>query len=264
MNDNDKQLQDMENGETAAVSDGAVDSGVVAGMSQVMEGQDEVDEDPFAEADNFEGALPKPAVVTPTMMVRSSEPAGVSSQPAAAILKPMSAIYYLAGRGDPDCSKERRSPYVVNGVDVSDVLWDYRSEILEKAERMESLESVERLVVSNMYLFEQDSKCSLFHALGAKHWSTITKSTLQTRVTKEMLSEIGMKAVEISRMIHEDAQDHVDSTAGNKEIRRLLTSLFEDDFLWDKADFNELEQIQHLFNPFLKTFFGGMPSCKGR
>ncbi|KAG0351770.1 hypothetical protein BGZ54_003106 [Gamsiella multidivaricata] len=74
-----------------------------------------------------------------------------------------------------------------------------------------------------------------------------------------MLSEIGMKAVEISRMIHEDAQDHVDSTAGSKEIRRLLTSLFEDDFLWDKADFNELELMQHLFNPFLKTFFGGMP-----
>ncbi|KAG0010041.1 hypothetical protein BGZ82_003717 [Podila clonocystis] len=92
----------------------------------------------------------------------------------------------------------------------------------------------------------------------------ITKSTLQTRVTNEMLSEIGMKAVEISRMIHVDAQDHVDSTAGNKEIRRLLTSLFEDDFLWDKADFNELELMQHLFNPFLKTFFGGMPGCKGR
>ena len=116
-----------------------------------------------------------------------------------------------------------------------------------------------------MYLFDQeDSKSSLFHALGANHWSTITKSTLRTRVTKDMLSEIGTKAVEISRMVHEDAQDHTDSTAGNREIRRLLTSLFEDDFLWDRADFNELELVQHLFNPFLKTFFGGMPGCKGR
>jgi len=117
-----------------------------------------------------------------------------------------------------------------------------------------------------MYLFEKDdSKSSLFfHALGSKHWSAITKSTLRTRVTKDILFEIGMKAIEISRMIHDDAQDHVDNTAGNKEIRRLLTSLFEDDFLWDKTDFNELELMQHMFNPFLKTFFGGMPGCKGR
>ncbi|KAF9301536.1 hypothetical protein BGZ74_006604 [Mortierella antarctica] len=263
-NDDDKQLQDMENGETAAVS-GAVDGGVVAGMSQVMEGHDEVDEDPFADADNFEGALSETAAATPTMMIGSFKSTGVSLQPTASIMKPMPAIYYLAGGGESDCSRERRSPYMVNGVDVSDILWDYRSKILEKAERMEPLESVERLVVSNMYLFEQeDSKSSLFHALGAKHWSTLTKSTLQTRVTNEMLSEIGMKAVEISRMIHEDAQDHVDNTAGNKDIRRLLTSLFEDDFLWDKSDFNELELMQHLFNPFLKTFFGGMPGCKGR
>ncbi|KAI1313880.1 hypothetical protein EDD11_002415 [Mortierella claussenii] len=265
MNDDDKQLQEIEDGETAAVSDGAMGIGVVAGMLQVMEGQDNVDEDSFTEADNFERALPEPAAATFTMMVGSSEPTEVSLQPAAAILKPMPAIYDLTGGGDQDFSREGWSPYVVNGVDVSDILWDYRSEILEKAERMEPLEPVERLAVNNIYLFEQEGpKCSLFDALGAKHWSTITKSTLRTRVTKEMLSEIGMKAVEISRITPEDARTHVDSTAGNKEIRRLLTSLFEDDFLWDKVDFNELELMQHLFNPFLKTFFGGMSNCKGQ
>ncbi|KAK3844679.1 MAG: hypothetical protein J3R72DRAFT_65445 [Linnemannia gamsii] len=293
-----KTNQDMGNGKTSALS-GATGDWAVAGMPQLMEEQDDVDGDPFVDAYGFEGALsesaaatpskmfksPRPtlrpaaatspkmvrsskptrATPTPSKMVRSSKPTGATPQPMVAALDPMPAIYYLAGGGDSDCSKECRSPYVVNAIDVSDILWTYRSEILEKAEQMEYLESVERLVVNNIYLFEQgDSKSSLFHALGAKHWSTITKNTLQTRVTKAMLSEIGMKAVEISRMTHEDAQEHVDSTASNKEIRRLLTSLLEDNFLWDKADFNELELLQNLFNPFLKTFFGGMPSCKGR
>ena len=64
---------------------------------------------------------------------------------AMSILKPTPAIYYLAGGGKSDCSRERRSPYMVNGIDVSDLLWDYRWKILERAERMEPLESVERL-----------------------------------------------------------------------------------------------------------------------
>lgn len=105
-------------------------------MSQIVEGQNDIDEDPLAEA-NY-------AVATPTIMVGSSKPTGVS-QPATAILNPMPAVYYLAGGGDSDCSRERRSPYMVNGIDVSDILWDYRSKILKKAERMEPLESVERL-----------------------------------------------------------------------------------------------------------------------
>jgi hypothetical protein len=134
----------MEDEETAAVSDGVVGCGVIADISQGVEGQNSVDEDPSTEANDFEGSLSEPAAA-PAMTVGSSEPSGVSSQPAPTILKPTPAIYYLAGSGDPDCSRERRSPYVVNGVDVSDILWDYRSGILEKAERMESLEPVERL-----------------------------------------------------------------------------------------------------------------------
>ncbi|KAG0018918.1 hypothetical protein BGZ82_000307, partial [Podila clonocystis] len=114
-------------------------------MSQVMEGNDEIDEDTFSDADNFEEALSETAAATPTMMVGSSNSTGVSLQPRTSILKPTPAIYYLAGGGESDCSRERRSPYLVNGIDVSDILWDYRSKILEKAERMAPLESVERL-----------------------------------------------------------------------------------------------------------------------
>ncbi|KAF8953439.1 hypothetical protein BGZ46_003208 [Entomortierella lignicola] len=112
LNDDDKQLRDMENGETAAVSDGAVSG---------MDGQDDVDDYPLR------------MQITWNDLCLSLQ----QQYPRTLILK--------AGGGDPDCSRECQSPYKVNGVDVSDIPWDYRSKILEKAERMEPLELVERL-----------------------------------------------------------------------------------------------------------------------
>jgi len=139
MNDNDKQLLDKENvGKTVSFSNGAMNDDVVADVSQVMEGKDDADEDLYAEVDTFERAFSEPAAAAPTTIIRSSETA-------AAILKPVPAIYYLAGGGDSDCSRERWSPYMVNRVDVSDIIWNYRSKILRQAELMKPLGSVERL-----------------------------------------------------------------------------------------------------------------------
>ncbi|KAF9917408.1 hypothetical protein FBU30_000769 [Linnemannia zychae] len=262
--DGNKQLQRMANEVSVAAFDGTVGGDVLTDTTQVIERQDDLDEDSDADADNLSSLLSRHTAITPTVSVEISKPEDISIQNTEAVLRLLPTIYYLAGGGDPNCSSERRSPYMVNGADFSDILWDYRSEVLEKAESMDLLEIVERLDVNNMYLFEQnDIKSSHFHALGAKHWSVITSNTLKTKVSKELLSEIGRKAVEISRMTHEDAQYYVDHTSGNKEFRRLLRS-FEDDFLWHKANFNELELIEQFLNPFLKTFFRRMPSYKGR
>ncbi|KAG0332272.1 hypothetical protein BG004_001319 [Podila humilis] len=212
------------------------------------------------------GSSTDTASAPPRMSASSPEYSG-TDQRSKHTLEITSAIYNLAGGGSPDCSRERRSAYMVDGYDISDTLWDYRLRILGLAEQMQPLESTERL---NIYLFDQkDCSSSLFYAIGAKRWATLTKSTLEKKLTSGILSVIGDMSIEISRMTYKDAQDHVDSITGNKELRRILSSLFEDDYLWNnKKDANELEMIQHKFNPFLKAFFGRTPgydpTAKGR
>ncbi|KAF9086580.1 hypothetical protein BGX27_003171, partial [Mortierella sp. AM989] len=241
MNNNDVHEHVLENAEPAAVPE-TRSSNVITGIVQ--------------DTDDLQGASSDTESAPPRITVSSSEHSG-TDQLSKPTLETTPAIYYLAGGGSSDCSRECRSAYMVDEFDISDTLWDYRSKILQLAEQMQPLESVERL--------QEDSSSSLFYTIGAKRWAAITKNTLGKKVTSEMLSEIGIKAIEISRMAYKDAQDHVDSITGNKEIRRILTSLFEDDFLWNckKDTFNELEMIQHKFNPFLKAFFGGTPGCRG-
>ncbi|KAF9993395.1 hypothetical protein BGZ65_011084, partial [Modicella reniformis] len=45
-------------------------------------------------------------------------------------------------------------------------------------------------------------------------------------------------------MNHGEAQDDVLKWTGDGTVKKVLSSLFADKFLWDASDFNELEMIQ--------------------
>jgi hypothetical protein len=102
-------------------------------------------------------------------------------------------------------------------------------------------------------LFEP-SDGQLFNALGAEVWLHVTKPTLEKKVPKKALAELTEFAFDLSGMSHSDAQSSVMRWKGDGTTKKVLSSLFADKFLWDASDFNELELIQHLYNPFLTTF----------
>ncbi|KAK3821906.1 MAG: hypothetical protein J3Q66DRAFT_367572 [Benniella sp.] len=166
------------------------------------------------------------------------------------------ATYYLSGDGSTRCSVKLWEPWIVKGKDFSGNLWRFRQDVCRKARALQPLlGSVEKLAVNHVYLFEpSDSSSQLFNALGAEVWSHVTKSTLEKKVPKETLAELNEFAFDLSGMSHDDAQRSVMSWEGNGTTKKVLSGLVADKFLWDASDFNELELIQHLHNPFLTTF----------
>ncbi|KAF9165786.1 hypothetical protein BGX21_004774, partial [Mortierella sp. AD011] len=51
---------------------------------------------------------------------------------------------------------------------------------------------------------------------------------------------------------------------GDRDIKKVLNYLLADDFLWKGVDFNELEMVKHVFDPFLKTFISSIKGGIGR
>ncbi|OAQ32432.1 hypothetical protein K457DRAFT_16439 [Linnemannia elongata AG-77] len=181
--------------------------------------------------------------------------------------KPTSTVYFLAGNGDVDCSEAARSPWMIQDDDLAGVLWDYRSTVCEKAKRLEGLVgSVERLAINHIYLFERkDSTSSLYAAIGSELWENITTNGLQLLLAKDVVLDLGEKAIQFSLISHQEAEDSVLSTpGGNKVIRKLLVALFSTGFLWGDQDYNEAERIKNLWDPFLKTYLEPIAGCKGR
>ncbi|KAG0354043.1 hypothetical protein BC939DRAFT_472496 [Gamsiella multidivaricata] len=166
------------------------------------------------------------------------------------------SVYYLAGNGSTDCSKELWTPWVNEGEDLAGKVWAYREAICRKAKKLEPLSgSVEKLAINHVYLFDpKDTSSSLYDAIGAIHWAAITSMSLKKLLPKDVIAGLASYAIDLSQMRHSDAQDSVLNWVGNRDVKKVLNHLLADDFLWKSADFNELGMVQHVFDPFLKTF----------
>ncbi|KAG0247527.1 hypothetical protein BG011_001346 [Mortierella polycephala] len=180
--------------------------------------------------------------------------------------KVATSIFYLAGNGSTGCSKKLWTPWVVEGVDLSNKAWAFREAVCSKAKTVEPLSgSVEKLVVNHIYLFDsKDTGSGLYDVIGATHWAAITSISLKKLLSKDVLAELADYAIDLSMMNHDDAQDSVLDWTGNRDVKKVLSYLLADGFLWDDPDFNELEMIQHVFDPFLKTFISTIKGAVGR
>lgn len=105
----------------------------------------------------------------------------------------------------------------------------------------------------------------MYAAIGSELWENITTNGLQLLLAKDVVLDLGEKAIQFSLISHQDAEDSVLSTpGGNKVIRKLLVALFSTGFLWGDQDYNEAELIKNLWDPFLKTYLEPIAGCKGR
>ncbi|KAF9917960.1 hypothetical protein FBU30_000424 [Linnemannia zychae] len=119
--------------------------------------------------------------------------------------------------------------------------------------------------INHIYLCEaKDTSSSLYEAIGASHWESLTSMQLRMILPKDAITDLSSCAIDLAQMSYSDAQDSVLDQAGNRDIKKVLSYLLADDFLWKDADFNELEMIKHLFDPFLKTFISNIQSSIGR
>ncbi|KAF8939867.1 hypothetical protein BGZ58_008495 [Dissophora ornata] len=188
-------------------------------------------------------------------------PGGAKLQPAIA----PASVYYLTGNGSTDCSKKLWTPWINNGEDLAGKVWAYREAICLKAQKLEPLSgSVEKLAINHVYLFDRkDTSSGLYDAIGAAHWAAITSTSLKRLLPKDVIADVASYALDLAQLSYSDAQDSVLDHEGNRDVRKVLNYLLADDFLWKGADYNELELVQHIFDPFLKTFISNIQGSVG-
>ncbi|KAF9079724.1 hypothetical protein BGX27_006043, partial [Mortierella sp. AM989] len=64
--------------------------------------------------------------------------------------------------------------------------------------------------INHIYLFEmKDSTSSLYAAVGSELWDTIMTSSLQFLLAKVVVLDLGEKAIQLSLMSHQEAEDSV-------------------------------------------------------
>ncbi|KAG0264516.1 hypothetical protein DFQ27_001185 [Actinomortierella ambigua] len=176
------------------------------------------------------------------------------------------SVFYLTGNGSVDCSEALWTPWLVNQKDLAPKLWRYRETIIAKAQRLESLMgSMEKLVVSHIYLFEKnDSTSSLFTVVGAQDWATITASTMEQLMDDSTLVGLQTLSIKISHLSHPEAEERILDWTGPRDIKKTLAGLLADDFLWSRPPFNEHELLSHIFDPLIKSFICNVDSSTGR
>ncbi|KAF9090037.1 hypothetical protein BGX27_002356 [Mortierella sp. AM989] len=182
----------------------------------------------------------------------SEESASQSSEgseylPSGAKLPPAvvpASIYYPTGNGSTDCSEELWTPWIVEGEDLAGKAW---------------------IALNHIYLFDiKDTSSSLYEAIGAKHWAAITSLSLKKLLSNDSIGDLASYAIDLSQMRYSDAQDSTLDWIGNRDVKKVLNHLLADDFLRKSPDFNELEMVKHVFDPFLKTFISSIQSGVGR
>ncbi|KAG0310621.1 hypothetical protein BGZ97_012437, partial [Linnemannia gamsii] len=143
--------------------------------------------------------------------------------------KPASTVYFLVGNGDLDCSEAVRSPWMVQDIDLA------------------------------------NSTNSLYAAVGSELWDSIMTNSVQSLLAKDVILDLGEKAIQFSLMSHQDAENLVLGTVGgNIEVGKLLVALFSSGFLWGDQYYNEAELIKNLWDPLLKTYLEPIAGCKDR
>ncbi|KAI9238119.1 MAG: hypothetical protein BYD32DRAFT_414597 [Podila humilis] len=175
-------------------------------------------------------------------------------------------IYYLTGDGSTDCSKALWTPWPVNGQDLAPTLWKYRKGVIDAAQRVALLtSSVERLAVNHIYLFERnDITSSLYVAVGAEDWITITSGHIQQGMDDAALTQLLKLALEIGNLSHAQAEERVLDWTGAHDIKKSLAGLVADDFLWTTPPFNEHELLIHVFDPLIKAYVCSVKTSTGR
>ncbi|KAG0031680.1 hypothetical protein BGZ81_000770 [Podila clonocystis] len=175
-------------------------------------------------------------------------------------------IYYLTGDGSTDCSNALWTPWPVNGQDLAPTLWKYRECVIDAAQRVAPLtSSVERLAVNHIYLLERnDTTSSLYDAVGAEDWITITSGHIQQGMDDAALTQLQKLALEIGNLSHAQAEEHVLDWTGAHDIKKSLAGLVADDFLWTTPPFNEHELLIHVFDPLIKAYVCSVKTSTGR
>ncbi|KAG0225222.1 hypothetical protein BGX31_007701 [Mortierella sp. GBA43] len=102
-------------------------------------------------------------------------------------------------------------------------------------------------------------------SMSKVHWNVSDSNGLE--MVQHMTSEAASMTAPSRVLKYRKTQEELgpDPTERSQQRNRITegsyqrqaiqrTTKKEDQFLWDASDFNELEMIQHLFNPFLSTF----------
>ncbi|KAI8360200.1 hypothetical protein B0O80DRAFT_196851 [Mortierella sp. GBAus27b] len=114
-------------------------------------------------------------------------------------------------------------------------------------------------------------------SMSKVHWNVSDSNGLE--MVQHMTSEAASMTAPSRVLKYRKTQEELgpDPTERSQQRNRITegsyqrqaiqrTTKKEDQFLWDASDFNELEMIQHLFNPFLSTFMddGTSSFCRHR
>ncbi|KAF9574842.1 hypothetical protein EC968_005320 [Mortierella alpina] len=163
------------------------------------------------------------------------------------------SVLYDTGEGILDYPLSWQTPWVLDDVNVADLLWDFRRSVVA---RLPSLQApIEALALNHIYLIRQnDNASSLFSALGSAVWSAVLSNTLQQRIESPILPDVFDAAYNISIMSYIEARDWIMRWQGDLDVKSLLTSMLATSALWDNSHDNEAGLIRKKFDPFFTVF----------
>lgn len=162
-------------------------------------------------------------------------------------------VIYNTGEGVLDYPSSWRTPWVLDDVNVAELLWDFRQSVVAVLPNLDA--PIESLALNHIYLIrESDNLSSLFSALGSALWSAVLPNVLQQRVKPQVLQDVFDVAFNIGNTSYVDARHWILQWPGDLDVKSLLTSMLGTSALWDSSRDNEAGLLKKRFDPFFSTF----------
>ncbi|KAG0196690.1 hypothetical protein BGX33_001354, partial [Mortierella sp. NVP41] len=152
-------------------------------------------------------------------------------------------VIYNTGEGVLDYPSSWRAPWVLDDVNIAELLWDFRQSVVAALPNLDA--PIEPLALNHIYLIrESDNLSSLFSALGSALWSAVLPNVLQQRVKPQVLQDVFDVAFNIGNTSYVDARHWILQWHGDLDVKSLLTSMLGTSALWDSSRDNEAGLIK--------------------
>ncbi|KAF9120021.1 hypothetical protein BGX30_003423 [Mortierella sp. GBA39] len=178
---------------------------------------------------------------------------------------------YPLGSGTLHYPTAFRQPLMVDGYDLSTVLWSLRDNIAERvpvsvASKEGEMGQLERphefLALNHIYLVQRDDRASSMYAcVGRKLWSNLQAPSMAMLLEDETAMELVRLSFKVASMDYQTGRQELRGWRGKEAVQDLLRYLVDTNTLWDEdlnAE-NELGLCRKRLDPFLSAYITYLP-----
>ncbi|KAG0197144.1 hypothetical protein BGX28_009353 [Mortierella sp. GBA30] len=151
------------------------------------------------------------------------------------------SIIYNTGDGVLHYPSSWQSPWIVDGVNIADLLWDYRRSVVAALPNLDA--PIEPLL------------SHLFSSLGKELWDKILSVKTHQRISPKAVQDVFEAAHNMSNSDYTSARKWImEWQGGDLDVKTLMTNMLSTSALWDVSRDNEAGLIKKKFDPFFLTF----------